>query len=53
MSFADGHANVHKWQDTGPNGTVRPIKYLRQQQINVDSSPDLVFLARATPRAQP
>jgi prepilin-type processing-associated H-X9-DG protein len=51
ISFADGHAEIHKWRD---GNTVRPVRYDQSngQQINVVNSPDLAWLAARTPRPQ-
>ena len=49
ISYADGHAEVHKWVD--PN-TVRSVAYNHSngQRINVSNSRDLGYLATRTPR---
>jgi prepilin-type N-terminal cleavage/methylation domain-containing protein len=54
ISFADGHAEIHKWRD---GRTIKPVTY--QQGVGVawriditgTSSPDLAWLAQHTPRA--
>jgi len=51
MSFADGHAVIHKWQDSR---TVLPVQYTRGVPENETTmvgapSPDLTWLAQHTP----
>ncbi|HZQ45417.1 MAG TPA: type II secretion system protein [Verrucomicrobiae bacterium] len=46
ISYADGHAEIHQWQNSQ---TIRPIKYVTQQQITVFGDLDLVWLAQHTP----
>ena len=51
ISFADGHAEIHKWRD---GKTVRPVIYQTvigvNQRVDVTGSPDLAWLAQHTPR---
>jgi len=46
LSYADGHAEIHKWQNSQ---TIRPVKYVTQQQISVFGDPDLTWLGLHTP----
>ena len=46
VSFADGHAEIHKWQAAE---TVHPVTYSVINQVNVTLSPDLAWLAQRTP----
>jgi prepilin-type N-terminal cleavage/methylation domain-containing protein/prepilin-type processing-associated H-X9-DG protein len=47
MAFADGHAEIHKWQ--GPIANV-PVTYLAQRNIPCSlSDPDMLYLAAHTP----
>jgi prepilin-type processing-associated H-X9-DG protein len=51
ISFADGHAEIHKWQDPL---VARPIKFEYQQGLGngglqVTASPDLIWMALRTP----
>lgn len=51
ISFADGHAEIHKWQD---GRTRQPVGYKSTSgdttRINmVPNSPDLIWLAQHTP----
>lgn len=52
VSFADGHAEVHKWKDA--QNTVKPVIYEQRagynQRVDVTTSPDLTWLAQRTPR---
>jgi hypothetical protein len=54
ISFADGHAEIHKWRD---GRTIKPVTYQQgngiASRINIQgtSSPDLAWLAQHTPRA--
>ncbi|HWF19500.1 MAG TPA: prepilin-type N-terminal cleavage/methylation domain-containing protein [Verrucomicrobiae bacterium] len=50
ISFADGHSEIHKWQNPQ---TVLPVIYNQsaRQRISVVQDPDLAYLARATPKA--
>ena len=49
MSFADGHAEVHKWKDTR---TVVRVSYNKSQRLQMGTyNPDLAFIAARTPRA--
>jgi prepilin-type N-terminal cleavage/methylation domain-containing protein/prepilin-type processing-associated H-X9-DG protein len=49
ISYADGHAEVHRWVDAN---TVRGVKYDKSnaQRVDVTNSKDLQFLAQRTPR---
>ncbi len=47
MSFADGHAIMHKWQSPA---TVRPVTYTYMHRLDVSNDPDLAWLAQHTPR---
>jgi prepilin-type N-terminal cleavage/methylation domain-containing protein/prepilin-type processing-associated H-X9-DG protein len=50
ISFADGHAEVHKWQ-TGAFNV--PVKYIHQPAnpgITLSGNPDLAWLAQRTPK---
>jgi prepilin-type N-terminal cleavage/methylation domain-containing protein/prepilin-type processing-associated H-X9-DG protein len=52
ISFADGHAEIHKWVDTR---ILLPVIYEYQQNTSIDipssgpPSPDLAWLAQRTP----
>lgn len=46
MSFADGHAEIHKWM--GGKATA-PVKYSPQRNILTQNDPDLRWLASHTP----
>jgi prepilin-type N-terminal cleavage/methylation domain-containing protein/prepilin-type processing-associated H-X9-DG protein len=46
VSFADGHAEMHKWVAAE---TVHPVTYTVVDQVNVTLSPDLAWLAQRTP----
>jgi prepilin-type N-terminal cleavage/methylation domain-containing protein/prepilin-type processing-associated H-X9-DG protein len=49
VSFADGHAEIHKWQDAR---ILLPVTYLFQpEEVDITSppSPDLAWLAQRTP----
>jgi prepilin-type N-terminal cleavage/methylation domain-containing protein/prepilin-type processing-associated H-X9-DG protein len=46
VSFADGHAEMHKWQAAE---TVHPVTYKVVDQVSVTLSPDLAWLAQRTP----
>jgi len=48
ISFADGHAEVHKWTGSLAN---HPVTYTRLQNLNVVNDPDLAWLAQHTPSA--
>jgi prepilin-type N-terminal cleavage/methylation domain-containing protein/prepilin-type processing-associated H-X9-DG protein len=48
VSFADGHAEVHKWQSAS---TLYPVQNISRVQINVSNNKDLAWLAERTPRA--
>jgi prepilin-type processing-associated H-X9-DG protein len=51
LSFADGHAEVHKWLNPA---TMPPITCLgngpANQQVGTTKNVDLVWLAQKTPR---
>jgi len=48
LSFADGHAEIHKW--SGPIANV-PVKYQTQQQVACSvNDPDMLWLAKHTPQ---
>jgi prepilin-type N-terminal cleavage/methylation domain-containing protein/prepilin-type processing-associated H-X9-DG protein len=47
ISFADGHAEIHKWTDAA---TLHPVSYTQYyQNISVVNSPDLAYISRNTP----
>jgi prepilin-type N-terminal cleavage/methylation domain-containing protein/prepilin-type processing-associated H-X9-DG protein len=48
VSFADGHAEIHKWMAAE---TVHPVTYSTVDQVNVTASPDLAWLSQRTPHA--
>ncbi len=48
VSFADGHAELHKWVDPK---TIHNVTYTTINQVNVTLSPDLAWLAQRTPNA--
>src|ERR1700720_1624787 len=48
ISFADGHAEVHKWRDAQ---TAHPVTYQTINQVATINNPDLAWLASMTPRA--
>ena len=48
VSFADGHAELHKWVDPK---TTHPVTYSTVNQISVTASPDLAWLSQRTPNA--
>ncbi len=50
ISYADGHAEVHKWVDAN---TLRSVAFKQSngQRIQVNNSRDLAYLANRTPRA--
>lgn len=47
ISFADGHAEIHKWQD---HTTLHKVNYTTYQKVNVFNNADLAWIARHTPR---
>jgi len=49
VSFADGHAEIHKWRDAQ---TAHPVTYTTVNQVATVNNPDLAWLASKTPRAQ-
>lgn len=53
MSFADGHAEIHKWLEAA---TVVPVIFKQvlgqNQRVQVTASRDLAWLAQHTPSAQ-
>ncbi|HUD48852.1 MAG TPA: prepilin-type N-terminal cleavage/methylation domain-containing protein [Candidatus Baltobacteraceae bacterium] len=48
VSFADGHAEMHKWI---ARETIHPVTFTVVDQVNVTASPDLSWLAVRTPHA--
>jgi prepilin-type N-terminal cleavage/methylation domain-containing protein/prepilin-type processing-associated H-X9-DG protein len=46
ISFADGHAVIHKWQTPQ---VVRQVTYIRLNDLNCVNNPDLAWLAQHTP----
>jgi prepilin-type processing-associated H-X9-DG protein len=49
IGFADGHAEVHTWQNAQ---TIQPVTYRTYlQAVNVTADQDLLWLALHTPRA--
>jgi prepilin-type N-terminal cleavage/methylation domain-containing protein/prepilin-type processing-associated H-X9-DG protein len=46
VSFADGHAEMHKWFAAE---TVHAVTYTTVDQVNVTASPDLAWLSQRTP----
>jgi prepilin-type processing-associated H-X9-DG protein len=49
ISFADGHAEIHKWVDPT---TVTPVIRSPGSPVDVSNNKDLAWLAQRTPRAQ-
>ena len=49
ISFADGHAEIKRWQDAA---TLAPVTYTIHNGIAVVNNRDLAWLAAHTPRAQ-
>jgi prepilin-type N-terminal cleavage/methylation domain-containing protein/prepilin-type processing-associated H-X9-DG protein len=53
ISYADGHAEIHKWRG---GVVVQPVRYQTiagvNQQVSVTNDPDLAWLAQHTPRQQ-
>jgi prepilin-type processing-associated H-X9-DG protein len=47
ISFADGHAEIHKWVDPT---TVHPVTFTAVNQVSVNNNSDLAWLAQRTPR---
>jgi prepilin-type N-terminal cleavage/methylation domain-containing protein/prepilin-type processing-associated H-X9-DG protein len=47
VSFADGHAEIHKWVDPT---TVHPVTYRTVNQVSVSNNRDLAWLAQRTPQ---
>ena len=47
VSFADGHAEIHKWVDPT---TVHPVTLTVVNQVSVSNNRDLAWLAQRTPR---
>lgn len=47
ISFADGHSEIHKWQDKAR--TSPPVKLVTQNNISVPGSPDYVWLNERIP----
>jgi prepilin-type N-terminal cleavage/methylation domain-containing protein/prepilin-type processing-associated H-X9-DG protein len=50
VSFADGHAEIHKWIAAE---TLHPVTYTTINQVSVTLSPDLAWLAQRTPNGSP
>jgi prepilin-type processing-associated H-X9-DG protein len=52
LSFADGHAEIHKWQEPG---TVVPVIYntTSRRPSGPNVVRDLIWLSNRTPRARP
>jgi prepilin-type N-terminal cleavage/methylation domain-containing protein/prepilin-type processing-associated H-X9-DG protein len=49
MVFADGHAEIHKWQDAR---TIVPVKYITYLQgATIPGDQDIVWWAQHTPRS--
>jgi prepilin-type N-terminal cleavage/methylation domain-containing protein/prepilin-type processing-associated H-X9-DG protein len=51
ISYADGHAEVHKWQTAAFNVPVRYNHYPPNPGISYTGNPDLAWLAQRTPSA--
>jgi prepilin-type N-terminal cleavage/methylation domain-containing protein/prepilin-type processing-associated H-X9-DG protein len=49
VSFADGHAEIHKWADPT---TTHGVTYTTLNQVSVSNNRDLAWLAQRTPRRQ-
>jgi prepilin-type N-terminal cleavage/methylation domain-containing protein/prepilin-type processing-associated H-X9-DG protein len=49
VSFADGHAEIHKWVDPL---TVHPVTYTRVNEAIVGNNRDLAWMAQRTPCQQ-
>jgi len=49
VSFADGHAEIHRWADPT---TRHPVKFSSLNQVNVSNNKDLAWLAQRTPHRQ-
>lgn len=47
VSFADGHAEIHKWVDST---TIHPVTYTAVNQVSVSNNRDLAWLAQRTPQ---
>jgi prepilin-type N-terminal cleavage/methylation domain-containing protein/prepilin-type processing-associated H-X9-DG protein len=47
FSFADGHSEIHRWQDR--DRTVLPVKFVTQNNLNVNGSPDYFWLNERIP----
>jgi prepilin-type N-terminal cleavage/methylation domain-containing protein/prepilin-type processing-associated H-X9-DG protein len=47
LSFADGHAEIHKWSDSL---SLVPVQYTTRNQVNVSNSKDLAWMSQRTPR---
>jgi prepilin-type N-terminal cleavage/methylation domain-containing protein/prepilin-type processing-associated H-X9-DG protein len=47
FSFADGHSEIHKWQDKAR--TSLPVKLVTQNNLSVPGSPDYVWLNERIP----
>lgn len=46
VSFADGHAEIHKWSDPT---TIHPVTYGTVNQVGANNNRDLAWLAQRTP----
>jgi prepilin-type N-terminal cleavage/methylation domain-containing protein/prepilin-type processing-associated H-X9-DG protein len=47
FSFADGHSEIHKWQDKAR--TVQPVTYTDRGNLNVPGSPDYEWINERLP----
>jgi prepilin-type N-terminal cleavage/methylation domain-containing protein/prepilin-type processing-associated H-X9-DG protein len=47
VSFADGHAEIHRWVDPT---TVHPVTYTTVNDVSVSNNKDLAWLAQRTPQ---
>lgn len=47
ISFADGHSEIHKWQDKAR--TCIPVRYIQQNNLTVPGSPDYIWLNERIP----
>ena len=46
LSFADGHSEIHKWQD---KRTIVPVRYSSINNLPIPNSVDFLWLAQRTP----
>jgi prepilin-type processing-associated H-X9-DG protein len=46
FSFADGHAEIHKWRD---GRTLAPVRYISINGLSVRGSLDFLWMAERTP----